>query len=983
VTGLEDRRSPSTSAKSRRRGPIATAREAMQWRELLRTQYGVFPIAIFSLIAFFDSFTERIFSVAGPNIAQDLNLDLRTIAGISSVVGILSLASAFLIGWLSDRTRRTRLAGAGIVVAGAAGLGKSAAQGSGSYASLQVGGSVGGIMSRIPFLSLIADYYPIDFRGRAYALLTTLTQAGELTSILVVGVLVTAIGWRTTNVIFSIPLLLLGLLTLVGFREPARGYFEKRARGFDEDTSQREDPPMSFGEGWRTVWSVRTVRRLVFAQMFTSTAAAVSIFTPFVLADRYGLSAAERSFYAFPLVIIAMVFGFMGGGLVDVLGRRSPSSILRVVAAMNGVFSIVGYLILGTLPPLWILITCSVITTAAEALVAPTFVAIFSQVIPANVRGQGLPVVSLGTIPSRIVLGLVFGPIVAAYGFGALFFTAIPFAVIGTLIMVSAADFLEVDKRNAIIATATGEEARRAEAEGKTKRLVCRDVNVFYESNQVLFGVDFEVEAGEIVALLGTNGAGKSTLLRAISGSQEASDGAIVLDGRDITHMPPHEIVRRGVVSMPGGRGIFPGLTVEENLRLATWTSEASEEGALIAEAYELFPVLRERRGQKAGLLSGGEQQMLSLAQAFMSKPKLLMIDELTLGLAPAVVAELIRMVQEINRRGTTVIVVEQSVNVALTIAERAVFMEKGEVRFVGKTSDLLRRPDILRAVYVRGASARPSGRPPVATDERVVLEASGIVKRFGGVNALNGVDLTLRDGQTLGLIGPNGSGKTTLFDIISGYQAPDEGTIAFDGTDVTELSASERAKRGLVRRFQDARLFPSLTVMESLLVALDQRLETKHLAGATVRSPGVRRDERRARQRAEQLIDLLDLGAYRDKFVKELSTGLRRIVDIAWVLATEPKVLLLDEPSSGVAQAEAEQLAPLLRRVGTETGCAVLLVEHDIPLVSAVSDELIAMANGEILLRGPAADVLDDERVIEAFLGTSEAAVRRSGALR
>ena len=778
MTRLEDRREQAAPPRPRRRGPIAIAREAMRWRELLSTPYGILPILVFGSISFFEQFTQRIFSVAGPNIAQDLNLDLQTIAGIFSVVGVITIASSFFIGWLSDRRRRSRLAGVGIVASGVAGIAKSAAQGSGSYASLQVAGQVGGVTAQVPYLSLIADYYPVDVRGRAFAFLATLANAGELASILVVGFLVVSIGWRTTNVIFTIPLVVLGLVTLFGLREPVRGYFEKRSRGFDDETSQREDEAQSFGEGWRTVWSVRTIRRLFIAQIFTSTAGITAVFTPFVLADRYGLGPAERSLYALPLVIVAMFFGFLGGGLVDVLGKRSPGSILRVVGAFGGVASVLGYVILGTLPPLWILITFSVVTTAAESFIRPTYSAVFSQVIPANVRGQGLPILALGAIPATIALGLVFGPVVATYGYGALFFTAIPFAVIGSLVMVSAADFLEVDKRNMIIATAAGEEARRAATEGRTKRLVCRDVNVFYESNQVLFGVDFEVEAGEIVALLGTNGAGKSTLLRAISGTQEASDGAIVLDGRDITHMPPHEIVHRGVVSMPGGRGVFPGLTVEENLRLATWTSEAAEEGGLIAEAYELFGVLRERRGQKAGLLSGGEQQMLSLAQAFMSKPKLLMIDELTLGLAPAVVAELIRMVQEINKRGTTVIVVEQSVNVALTIAERAVFMEKGEVRFVGKTSELLRRPDILRAVYVRGASARASGRRPVATSERVVLEATGIVKRFGGVNALNGVDLALRDGETLGLIGPNGSGKTTLFDIISGYQAPDEGTI-------------------------------------------------------------------------------------------------------------------------------------------------------------------------------------------------------------
>src|SRR5205807_2513358 len=168
-----------------------------------------------------------------------------------------------------------------------------------------------------------------------------------------------------------------------------------------------------------------------------------------------------------------------------------------------------------------------------------------------------------------------------------------------------------------------------------------------------------------------------------------------------------------------------------------------------------------------------------------------------------------------------------------------------------------------------------------------------------------------------------------------------------YEGVDITGLSPEARAKRKLVRRFQDARLFPSLTVFETLLIALEQQLEVRSTVLGALSAPNSRRAERRLRRRAERLIELLDLGAYRDKFVKELSTGLRRIIDLGCVLATEPKVLLLDEPSSGIAQAEAEGLGPLLRRVRFETGCSMLIIEHDMPLISAVSDELIALERG------------------------------------
>src|SRR2546427_5755401 len=200
---------------------------------------------------------------------------------------------------------------------------------------------------------------------------------------------------------------------------------------------------------------------------------------------------------------------------------------------------------------------------------------------------------------------------------------------------------------------------------------------------------------------------------------------------------------------------------------------------------------------------------MLSLAQVLLPRPRLLMIDELSLGLSPAVVAQLLDAVRRIHANGTTVIVVEQSVNIALTLTERAVFMEKGEVKFVGPTAELLARPEILRAVYVKGtgsllggAPAPRAGQAPAGdTAAGALLEVDGVVKRYGGVTALDGVSLALRDGEVLGIVGPNGSGKTTLFDVISGFQAADEGAVRYAGVDIGGLRPEERARLGLVRR--------------------------------------------------------------------------------------------------------------------------------------------------------------------------------------
>jgi ABC-type branched-subunit amino acid transport system ATPase component len=235
--------------------------------------------------------------------------------------------------------------------------------------------------------------------------------------------------------------------------------------------------------------------------------------------------------------------------------------------------------------------------------------------------------------------------------------------------------------------------------------LEVRDLDFSYGPLQVLFGVNLEVARGEVLALLGTNGAGKSTLLRAISGLGRVDRGRIVFDGDDITHADPGERVRRGVIQMPGGKAMFPDLTVEENLRAAAYTFiwDRPKVAERIKDALEMFPVLGLRMDQPAATLSGGEQQMLGLASTLLLDPTILLIDELSLGLAPIVVDELLDVVAGLRSTGVTIVIVEQSINVALSVADRAVFMEKGEVRFEGAAAELLGRDDLVRAVFLGG----------------------------------------------------------------------------------------------------------------------------------------------------------------------------------------------------------------------------------------------------------------------------------------
>jgi ABC-type branched-subunit amino acid transport system ATPase component len=229
-------------------------------------------------------------------------------------------------------------------------------------------------------------------------------------------------------------------------------------------------------------------------------------------------------------------------------------------------------------------------------------------------------------------------------------------------------------------------------------------VDVAYGKVQVLDDVSFRADAGEIVALLGTNGAGKSTLLKTISGILRPRSGTVRFGGADVTRWGTHRIVAEGLVQMPGGRGTFPGLSVEENLRVGAITAPKAERPHRVEEVLALFPILDARRAQLAGTLSGGQQQMLALARALLARPRLLMIDELSLGLAPVIVAELLEVIEGLRADGLGVVIVEQQVDLALSIADRAYFLERGQVRFDGAAADLHGRTDLLRAVFLAGA---------------------------------------------------------------------------------------------------------------------------------------------------------------------------------------------------------------------------------------------------------------------------------------
>jgi len=233
--------------------------------------------------------------------------------------------------------------------------------------------------------------------------------------------------------------------------------------------------------------------------------------------------------------------------------------------------------------------------------------------------------------------------------------------------------------------------------------LTISGVHTFYGNIEALKGVDLEVVAGEIVTLIGANGAGKSTLLMTVSGAARAARGSIRFESRDITRLATFEIVRLGIAQAPEGRRIFPRLTVLENLQMGATVADPASFDADLAYIYHLFPILKQRRGQRGGTLSGGEQQMLAIARALMSRPRLLLLDEPSLGLAPLIIKQIFDAIREINdRRKMTVLLVEQNAHHALRLADRGYVMQTGQIMLSGTGAELLASPEV-RAAYLEG----------------------------------------------------------------------------------------------------------------------------------------------------------------------------------------------------------------------------------------------------------------------------------------
>ncbi len=973
----------------------------------------IFALAILFGFNMVEEMDRDSFGLLIPNIQKSFHMTNAGILSLVAAAALLGLSLTVPIAQMADSHSRVRLMLVGSAVFALFSFGTGLAFFIWVLVIMRSGSGVGQATALPTHNSLLSDWFPIASRPRVFSFYRFANALGAFFGPLLAGLLAAWVGWRLPFLVLAVPM---AILVLLGLRlvEPVRGVQEREAMGMEGEALLTEEPPPSFAESWRMVWKVDSLRRVFYALPFL--AASIIGFTSLaalLYQDAFGLDTVHRAYIAAitePVQIVGLIVGAKFG---TKLIMRDPALIMRFLAGaalVCGAFAAVFALA----PWLWLTIVANMAISATLAIVGPGVFAALSLGIPPRARSMGFSLGAIWVIPGLIVLPIV-GAVSDGIGIRPGMLIMTPVFVVGGLILAGSGRVLNDDIKQVWAMTAARSEVLYERRQGRVKLLLCRGLQVYYGNVQVLFDVDFEIDEGEIVALLGTNGAGKSTLLKAICGVVEADKGAVIFDGRDITHAPPNEIAAHGISQVPGGHGVFPTLTVRENLRVAGWLErkQPADLAGRVDQVLEQFPILAARLEEPASNLSGGQQQMLALGMAFLGRPRLLLIDELSLGLAPVVVEQLLPMVAAIREQGTTVILVEQSVNLALTIAETAYFMEKGEIRFHGPTAELLERPDILRSVFLEGAATvvasepasesesapvpasapEPHGAPVDAVaavpgppdgdrlaSDGFALEVVEVRVRFGGIQAVGGVSLAAAPGEIVGIIGPNGAGKTTLFDLISGFTRADAGRVVLGGVELTGRSPDQRARLGLGRSFQDARLFPALTVEETIAVALDRWVSVRDPLNPALHLPAAFDSEQAVAQRVAELVELLNLGSFRTKFVHELSTGSRRVVDLACVVAHHPSVVLLDEPSSGIAQRESEALAPLLLRLRAELGATLIVIEHDMPLVTSVADRLIALDQGLVVADGAPDAVLHDPVVVSSYLGDNAAVIARSG---
>ncbi|MDQ6747291.1 MAG: MFS transporter [Candidatus Dormibacteraeota bacterium] len=691
------------------------------WASLRSHHVGVYSVAALGLLAIVDQFQLSAFTILGPEISRGLGVS-RAVIGLLLLLSTLALTLAALpmAALVQAHPRRA-------LVAKVTALAWSVATLFTGFATNAV--YMGGILSldgatsgsvQAVHLPLLMDVYPTAVRARVVSTYHSFVALGALASPLLVALLAGPLDltWRGVFLTMGVVSTLVALVGL-GLRDPGFGRWDSarlRATVRGEEVPSAEPRPdadeysLRFFEIARRLFLIPTVRRVLFSYaVLGMLLVPLSTYFVFFLEQRWSLGPAQRGlfFSTVPVFSIATIVGL--SRFNERLFRRDPAALFRLAAVMQ----IVAILLIGVAvfsPYFWLLVVAYGFGFASLSALHPALNTGYLSVVRPQMRPHASALAGIFTVGVGGFAGLLLlSGLDRRYGIsGAIFSICVP-GVISALVLRSASQSVGADLDRTVAELVEEEELQKlAERHVRLPMLACRKVDFHYGQLQVLFDVDFTVDDGEMVALLGTNGAGKSTLLRVVSGLGLPSKGSVRFRGGDITFLDAERRVRLGITQIPGGRAVYPPLSVVDNLRVQGFGHGRNkrEVDRGIEAAFNTFPRLAERRNVAAGTLSGGEQQMLGLSKALIMRPRLFLIDELSLGLAPKVVGELLTMVRRINAEGTAVVLVEQSVNVALSLVQHAYFMEKGEVRFDGSAAALLRRGDLLRSVFLEGASS-------------------------------------------------------------------------------------------------------------------------------------------------------------------------------------------------------------------------------------------------------------------------------------
>jgi ABC-type branched-subunit amino acid transport system ATPase component len=687
--------------------------DQMSFGEAIRSG-GPGMVTLIALLAFVSEFDRVAIAVLAPDIQNTLNISDTVLIGIASFGGIALVLGAIPLAWLADRVKRVRIVGFSSIFWGLAvilqGLAVNPFQ---MFCARALTGF--GQSHNLPVhSSLLADTYPVQARGRIFAMDGMARPLGLLVGPFLAGFIADTAGgdegWRWAFILFSIPPVFLALLTFT-LKEPARGRNEQlMVLGTELETTKTvKELPVSISSAFARLKKIRTFYYIcvgIGTLGFALVAAPVQISK--LLEESYGKDAFDRGWIISLTWLVSLVSIPISGSFMDKLFRKDPQKMLRAAGAFIVLYGLVMTVSL-RFTSLWPLIVgislANACTSAAFVSIGPTV----GAVAPYRMRAQAFAIVPLFIF----LMGGFFGGLIAG-GFSDAFgertsLTIVipPAALLGGLLIIYGSRFMKRDISLAVEELIEEQdEMKRMSADPEhIPALQLRNLDYSYGPVQVLFDVGFEVEEGEVLALLGNNGAGKSTVLRAISGLGIPDRGVIRLHGRTLTYVDAEVRFGQGIVQLRGGSGIFPDLSIGDNLKSSMLATKVSDEeyDQRMSRVMTLFPMLANRLHEPARELSGGQQQMLALAMALMHKPDVLLIDELSLGLAPVVVQELIRVVEQLKADGQTMVIVEQSLNIALTLADRAVFMEKGRVRFEGPAQQLAERDDLVRAVFLGG----------------------------------------------------------------------------------------------------------------------------------------------------------------------------------------------------------------------------------------------------------------------------------------